>query len=104
MSTPQPDAVEAERFGTLDHRQRLLVPGPRIGLIEAADGQEPELAQRLSVFGHGSGCDGGGIAGRLQRLRDDVGHVGHRLDLQHLKHFGWDIVQVCLVALRDENR
>jgi len=41
VPTPQPDAVEAERFGTLDHRQRLLVPGPRVGRIEAADGQEP---------------------------------------------------------------
>ena len=48
VPTPQPDAVEAERFGALDHRQRLLVPGSRIGLVESADGQEPELAQRLS--------------------------------------------------------
>ena len=41
MPVAQPDAVEAERFGTLDHRQRLLVPRSRIRFIESADGQEP---------------------------------------------------------------
>jgi hypothetical protein len=104
MPVAQPDAVEAERFCTLDHRQRPLVPWSRIGVIEPADGQEPELAQRLSAFGHGSGRDGGGLGGWLQRLRDDVGHVGHRLDLQRLEHFGRHIVQVGLVALRNEHR
>ena len=98
------EVMIGERFGTLDHRQRLLVPGPRIGFIESADGQEPELAQRLSAFGHGSGRDGGSVGGRLQRLRDDVGHVGHRLDLQRLEHFRRHVVQVGLIALRDENR
>ncbi len=41
---------------------------------------------------------------RLQRLRDDVGDVGHRPHLQRLEHLGRDVVQVGLVALRDENR
>ena len=104
VPTPQPDAVEAERLGALDHRQRLLVPLSRIGLIEPADGQETDLAQRLSAFGHGSGCDGGGFGSRLQRLRNDVGHIGHRLDLQCLQHLCRHIVQVGLVALRNENR
>ncbi len=104
MPTPQPDAVEAERFGALDHRQRLLVPGSRIGLIESADRQEPELAQRLSAFGHGSGRDGGNVGGGLQCLRDDVRDVRHRLDLQRFEHLRRNIIQVGLIALRNENR
>jgi len=82
-------------------------PGPGSGLIEPADRQEPEPAQRLSAFGHGSGRDGGSVRarlrGRLQRLRDDVRDVGHWLDLQRLEHIGRHVVQVWLVALRDEN-
>jgi hypothetical protein len=104
VPTPKPDAVEAEPFCTLDHRQRLLVSGSRIGLAESADREEAELAQRLSAFGHGSGRDGGSLGRRLQRLRDDVGDVCHRLDLQRLEHIGRHVVQVGLVALRDENR
>ena len=132
VPTPQPDAVEAERLGALDHRQRLLVPRSWVGLIESADGQEPELAQGFSAFRHGSpvyaeraclygetpspayrharsrrtslGRDGDRLARRLQRLGDDLCDVGHRLDLQRLEHIGRDIVQIGLVSLRDENR
>jgi hypothetical protein len=51
-----------------------------------------------------SGRDSDYVGGRLQRLRDDLRDVGHRLDLQGLEHVGRDIVQVGLIALRDENR
>jgi hypothetical protein len=49
---------------------------------------KPELRQRLSAFGDGSGRERDTVGGRLQRLRDDLGDVSHRLDLQRSKHVG----------------
>ena len=45
-----------------------------------------------------------GGPGRLQRLCDDIGNIGHRPDVQHPEHLGRHIIEVGLIALRDENR
>src|ERR1700760_96344 len=50
------------------------------------------------------GRRGDRLSGRLQRLRDDVGHISHRLYVERIENLGGDVVQVGLVALRDEHR
>src|SRR4051794_23082574 len=51
-----------------------------------------------------SGRDGGRLLHRLQRLCDDLRDVRHGLDLQRVEHLGGNVVEVGLVALRDEHR
>src|SRR6478752_4876041 len=48
----KPDTVEPQRFGALDHLQRLLEPRARVLGVETADGQEAELAQRFTSSRH----------------------------------------------------
>ena len=52
VAAPEPHTVEAESLGPLDHLERLFDTRPGIGVVEPADGQEPELAQRFSTSGH----------------------------------------------------
>ena len=50
----QPGAVEPQLLTQLDHPQRRLVAGPRIGSVEQPDREEAELAQRTIVAHAGS--------------------------------------------------
>ena len=45
-----------------------------------------------------------GLRGRLQRLRDDLGDVGHGPHVQCIEHFSGHVIEVRLVARRNENR
>ncbi len=52
MPVPDPGAVEAELFSQGDDLESVLVPGARIGRVEQANGQEPELVQRYTRKWH----------------------------------------------------
>lgn len=47
------------------------------------------------------GCRG---SHRFERLRDDLGDVGHRLHRERVQHFGGYVIQIRLIAGRNENR
>jgi len=62
------------------------------------------IRRRVRVRTAVSGGDRSGLRHRRQRVRDDVRDVGHWFHFERLEHVGRDVVQVGLVALRDENR
>jgi hypothetical protein len=71
VPVPQPRAVECQLLAELHRRERGLVPGPGIGRVERADGQEAELVQRGPGGGHAASPRSGGsiIPDRRRCLR-----------------------------------
>ena len=83
--------------------EKSMLPGP---LLRRADANSHEFGLNctsLRLLANSGRC-GRRLRGRLERLDDDVGDIGHRPHIERLEHLGGHIVQVGLVALRDENR